>query len=179
MLLLLLVLPARCAQLVDRSGKVPSAAEIIASLSTINLSGSTTTTVGSPDEAAKEAEVPDGAFRALTPKHYTIEEIRQFDGGNPGVPIFILCRGNIFDVSSREDLYGITGPYSYMTGRDSSRILAKMARKGQETDSVAVDDLNETELKTLGQWEDKFKKQYPIVGYLKGATKPVCQIDVW
>jgi len=37
----------------------------------------------------------------------------------------------------------------------------------------------ETELITLGQWEDKFKKQYPIVGYLKGATKPVCQIDVW
>ena len=25
--------------------------------------------------AAKEAEVPDGAFRTLTPKHYTIEEV--------------------------------------------------------------------------------------------------------
>ena len=40
-----------------------------------------------------------------------------------------------------------------MAGRDASRILAKMARKGQETESVALDDLSETELKTLGQWE--------------------------
>ena len=53
----------------------------------------------------------DGAFRPIEPRYYTIEELRQFDGGNPGVPIFLLCRGNIFDVSSREDLYGITGPY--------------------------------------------------------------------
>ena len=94
------------------------------------------------------------AFRPIEPRYYTIEEIRQFDGGNPGVPIFLLCRENIFDVSSREDLYGISGPQLH-AGRDASRILAKMARKGQETESVSLDDLTETEWKTLGQWEDR------------------------
>ena len=37
----------------------------------------------------------------------------------------------------------------------------------------------EGELKTLVQWENKFKQQYPIVGYLSGVSKPLSQIDVW
>ena len=41
-----------------------------------------------PPPASATAE----AFRSLQPRNYTIEEIRQFDGGNPGVPIFLLCR---------------------------------------------------------------------------------------
>ena len=27
--------------------------------------------------------------------------------------------------------------------------------------------------------QDRFRKSYPIVGYLKGPSKPVTQIDVW
>lgn len=166
---------------VDRSGPVPSASELIASLNAMSVSRGVAARSDDPSSggSTEGTEVPPGAYRALEPRNYTIEEIRQFDGGNPGDPIFLLCRGNIFDVSSREDLYGISGPYNYMAGRDASRILAKMARKGQETETVSLDDLSETELKTLQQWEDKFRQQYPIVGYLKGPSKPVSQIDVW
>ena len=166
---------------VDRSGPVPSASELIASLNAMSVSRGVAARSGDPSSGGNTGgtEVPAGAYRALEPRNYMIEEIRQFDGGNPGDPIFLLCRGNIFDVSSREDLYGISGPYNYMAGRDASRILAKMARKGQETETVSLDDLSETELKTLQQWEDKFRQQYPIVGYLKGPSRPVSQIDVW
>ena len=45
--------------------------------------------------------------------------------------------------------------------------------------SVSLDDLTETEWKTLGQWEERFRNSYPIVGYLKGDSKPVSQIDIW
>ncbi len=34
----------------------------------------------------------------------------------------------MYDVSSRADLYGISGPYSWMAGRDASVDLAKMRK---------------------------------------------------
>jgi membrane-associated progesterone receptor component len=73
----------------------------------------------------------------------------------------------VYDVTPKADMYGIGGPYSYMAGKDASRILAKMATKDDSLamDSCAIDDLDDKEQKTLDQWIAMFQK-YEVLGNL-------------
>lgn len=52
----------------------------------------------------------------------------------------------MFNVQSRADLYGPGCGYSVFAGKDASRALATMQLKETKTN---IDDLNETQLKTL------------------------------
>ena len=72
---------------------------------------------------------------------YTAEELCQFDGSNPGVALLVCICGQVYDVSSRADLYGISGPYSWLAGKDASIPLAKM-RKLDASDATSMDQLD-------------------------------------
>jgi hypothetical protein len=47
-------------------------------------------------------------------------------GTNPVSPIYLSVRGRVYDVSSAENFYGPSGGYAQLSGREASRVLAKM-----------------------------------------------------
>jgi hypothetical protein len=52
-------------------------------------------------------------------------------------------------------------------GRDASRALAKMSLNVSEVENPHIDDLTETENKTLDDWIAKLSLKYPTVGKVK------------
>ena len=63
--------------------------------------------------------------------------------------------------------YGPNGGYSFLGGRDASRALAKMSLNVSEVENPHIDDLTETENKTLDDWIAKLSLKYPTVGKVK------------
>jgi hypothetical protein len=47
-------------------------------------------------------------------------------GSDPTSPIYLGCRGLVYDMTSGEEFYGREGPYAQLAGRDASRALATM-----------------------------------------------------
>jgi len=94
-------------------------------------------------------------------KVWTAEELKKYDGSNPTSPIYLACKGVVYDVTAGEGFYGPGGPYGVFSGRDASRALAKMDLK--ET-AAHTNDLSAAEKQTLDEWAAKFSSKYPIVG---------------
>ncbi|KAF8333458.1 cytochrome b5-like heme/steroid binding domain-containing protein [Cantharellus anzutake] len=93
----------------------------------------------------------------------TLDELKQFDGSQPGKPIYLAIKGTVFDVSDKPHIYGPTGSYHIFAGKDGSRGLGKSSLKPED----AVSDwstLEDSEIKVLNQWYDFFSKRYNIVG---------------
>lgn len=85
--------------------------------------------------------------------------------------VYMAIRGNVYDVSAGRRFYGPSGPYNNFAGHDASRGLAKnsfeieMVRSFDEPiDDLA--DLNDSEWKSLANWEAMLKNKYPVVGKL-------------
>lgn len=57
-------------------------------------------------------------------KSFTSESIKEFDGNNLNLPVYIAYEGYVYDVSSgREEFYNLDKQYHYLTGRDSTEDL--------------------------------------------------------
>ncbi|KAI8645608.1 cytochrome b5-like heme/steroid binding domain-containing protein [Parasitella parasitica] len=95
---------------------------------------------------------------------FTVSQLAEFNGSDPLLPIYVAIKGDIFDVSSKRDTYGIVGKgYNVFTGKDSSKALGKSSLN--KDDCVAdYSDLTEKELEVLDQWYTFFKTRYNIVG---------------
>ena len=65
----------------------------------------------------------------------------------------MACDGFVFDTTTGRDFYGPGGPYAALNGRDATRALATMKI-----------NVSEEEMKTLGEWRDKFLGKYPVLG---------------
>ena len=52
---------------------------------------------------------------------FTPEQLAQYDGTNPKLPLLVAVRGDVFDVSSGRLFYGPGGGYSMFAGKDASR----------------------------------------------------------
>lgn len=48
--------------------------------------------------------------------------LAQCDGSNPGLPIYVAIRGQVFDVSINKDSYGPGKGYNVFCGKDSSKV---------------------------------------------------------
>lgn len=99
------------------------------------------------------------------PRDFTVEQLREFDGGN-GKPIYIGLCGEVFDVSKAVDFYGLGSSYHCFAGRNATRAMAKLSFEEEDLCNNSVDDLGPFERSTLEDWYDKFRyyKNYPIVG---------------
>ena len=53
-------------------------------------------------------------------KRYTPQELKKYDGSDPGLPIYIALNGDVYDVTAGKEFYQTGGPYHYLAGRDSS-----------------------------------------------------------
>ena len=83
----------------------------------------------------------------------------------PQKPLYLGCKGLVFDVSRAPELYGPGAPYHCLVGRDASRALATM-RLDAEQGNGDLEGLGSSELATLDNWQRKFEDKYPIVGII-------------
>uniref|UniRef100_A0A2K6UEQ0 Cytochrome b5 heme-binding domain-containing protein n=1 Tax=Saimiri boliviensis boliviensis TaxID=39432 RepID=A0A2K6UEQ0_SAIBB len=80
-------------------------------------------------------------------------------------PIYLAVKGVVFDVTSGKEFYGRGAPYNALTGKDSTRGVAKMSLDPADL----THDTTGLTAKELEALEDIFTKvykaKYPIVGY--------------
>ncbi|OQR92554.1 heme/steroid binding domain-containing protein [Thraustotheca clavata] len=113
-----------------------------------------------PPPPQPKPEVPK-----VQPKYFTLDELRTFNGEN-GQPIYLAIKGQVYDVSEKEDFYGPGGGYHLFAGREAGRALAKMSFEAADLDNTDVTDLNFMEKEVLNDWIVKFRdlNAYPQVG---------------
>ncbi|XP_024124788.1 neudesin [Oryzias melastigma] len=96
---------------------------------------------------------------------FTEEELRQYDGSEEHRPIYMAVKGVVFDVTKGKEFYGKNAPYNALTGKDSSRAVAKMSLNPEDLTSDTT-GLTEEQLQSLQNiFEGTYKAKYPIVGY--------------
>ncbi|XP_055000371.1 neudesin isoform X1 [Sorex araneus] len=80
-------------------------------------------------------------------------------------PILMAVKGVVFDVSSEKQFYGRGAPYNALTGKDSTRGVAKMSLDPADL-TYDTTGLTEEELQSLETvFTEVYKAKYPIVGY--------------
>ncbi|MBT8453439.1 MAG: cytochrome b5 domain-containing protein, partial [Deltaproteobacteria bacterium] len=60
-------------------------------------------------------------------RDYGRSELAAYDGSDPGKPLLIGIRGQVYDVTRGRDFYGPGGPYAMFAGKDCTRALAKVS----------------------------------------------------
>ncbi|KAI9353327.1 cytochrome b5-like heme/steroid binding domain-containing protein [Zopfochytrium polystomum] len=81
---------------------------------------------------------------------FTLEELAQYDGSNPDLPIYIAINGRVFDVSAGPKYYGKGGGYSFFAGKDAARAYITGCFETHLTHDLR--GLSEAEIDSLKQW---------------------------
>ena len=136
-------------------------------------------------ESRKELKaVPIPPKPTFKPREFTLEELAWYDGiknakaargtngrgpGEHPLPeydglIFVGVKGNVYSVS--EEWYGPESPYHVFVGKDSSRHLGKVV-VGDTEANCDWSGMARDHLKSLDEWEAKFKDKYEVVGTVK------------
>ncbi|KAK4776425.1 hypothetical protein SAY86_005113 [Trapa natans] len=102
----------------------------------------------------------------------TEEELKLYDGTDPGKPLLMAIKGQIYDVSQSRMFYGPGGPYALFAGKDASRALAKMSFEEKDL-TGDISGLGPFELDALQDWEYKFTSKYIKVGTIKKSSVQV------
>uniref|UniRef100_A0A8C5YL32 Cytochrome b5 heme-binding domain-containing protein n=1 Tax=Marmota marmota marmota TaxID=9994 RepID=A0A8C5YL32_MARMA len=80
-------------------------------------------------------------------------------------PIYLAVKGVVFDVTSGKEFYGRGAPYNALTGKDSTRGVAKMSLDPADL-THDITGLTAKELESLDDvFTRVYKAKYPIVGY--------------
>lgn len=97
---------------------------------------------------------------------FTPEQLAQYDGTNPKLPLLVAVRGDVFDVSSGRLFYGPGGGYSMFAGKDASRAYVTGCFKTHLTHDTR--GLSENELKALDSWHAFYAnhRDYVRVGHV-------------
>lgn len=103
----------------------------------------------------------------LAPPTFTPAELSQYDGSDSSKPLYLAILGDVFDVSSGKQYYGVDGGYHAFAGRDGSRafITGCFDSAGATAD---VRGLSEQQMDALRRWRDFYAehKTYRYVGKL-------------
>ncbi|XP_006972161.1 neudesin [Peromyscus maniculatus bairdii] len=114
---------------------------------------------------ARSGQTPRPAQRGPPVRLFTEEELARYGGEEEDQPIYLAVKGVVFDVSSGKEFYGRGAPYNALTGKDSTRGVAKMSLDPADLTHDTT-GLTAKELETLDDVFSKvYKAKYPIVGY--------------
>ncbi|KAL0268191.1 UNVERIFIED_CONTAM: hypothetical protein PYX00_010224 [Menopon gallinae] len=106
-------------------------------------------------------------------RDFTVEELKKYDGKQPGGRILVAVNGQVFDVTKGKRFYGPGGPYSIFGGRDASRGLGTFNLTTVKEGYDDLSDLNRMEMDSVREWEIQFKEKYDYVGrLLKPGEEP-------
>ncbi|KAI9652343.1 MAG: hypothetical protein M1831_006890 [Alyxoria varia] len=98
----------------------------------------------------------------------SVEHLEKCTGINEGYPTYVAIKGKVYDVTGNK-AYGPEGGYHVFAGHDASRALAKTSLKPEDV-TPKWEDLDETEKKTLADWDTFFSKRYNVVGRVVGGS---------
>ena len=98
-------------------------------------------------------------------RDYGRSELAAYDGSDPGKPLLIGIRGQVYDVTRGRDFYGPGGPYAMFAGKDCTRALAKVSFEA-ELFNGNTDGLEPDELEKLEEWIEMFEGKYRRIGRL-------------
>lgn len=122
-------------------------------------------TVESVDNHSPFSEQTDGDWENGN-RLFTKEELANYNGEDPSLPIYLAIKGIVFDVSEAKRVYGPGGKYHGFAGKDASRAMAKWSTEEEDLNDD-LDGLTEEELARLDDSYNKlFATKYPKVGYL-------------
>jgi len=99
---------------------------------------------------------------------FTEKELKEYDGTDPSKPIYISCKGNVYDVTTGSHFYGPGASYHLFAGRDSSRALATGCLTDKSHWTHDLRGLDENQLSVIDSWNNFWKNnnQYFYVGKL-------------
>jgi membrane-associated progesterone receptor component len=98
-------------------------------------------------------------------RDYSLSELAAYDGSDPGKPLLIGIRGQVYDVTRGRDFYGPGGPYGMFAGKDCTRALAKVSFDA-ELFTGDIEGLEPEELDKLEEWIEMFEGKYRRIGQL-------------
>lgn len=99
--------------------------------------------------------------RTYVPRGYTAEELKQYNGVD-NESIFIGVKGIIYAVAPQ--WYGVGSPYNAFAGQEASRQLGKVV-VGTDECNADWTTLSAEHLRSLQEWEERFKAKYCPVGW--------------
>jgi len=114
----------------------------------------------------KKNEEPGPPLPEAEERDYSLQELAVYDGSDPGKPLLIAIRGQVYDVTRGRDFYGPGGPYGMFAGKDCTRALAKVSFDA-ELFTSDIDGLKPDELDKLEEWVEMFEGKYRRVGRLR------------
>ena len=112
-------------------------------------------------------EGPRAPLPEAEERDYSLSELGDYDGSDPGKPLLIAIRGHVYDVTRGRDFYGPGGPYGMFVGKDCTRALAKVSFD-EELFTGDTERLELEELEKLDEWIEMFEGKYRRVGRLVG-----------
>ncbi|KAI0662943.1 cytochrome b5 [Cubamyces menziesii] len=103
-------------------------------------------------------------FIPTTQRLFSEGQLAQFDGTDPGKPVYIAIDGDVYDVSSNRATYGPGGSYHMMAGRDAARAYGTGCFKTHLTHDLR--GLSESEMRGVQHWKKFYaeSKKYTKVG---------------
>ena len=118
--------------------------ELIEKSSSLSLHIESSTTeemisLSSPSSEPAQATTATTTTVEKVVRTYTEDTLREYDGQNMDLPIYIAFEGNVYDVTAGKEFYQPGGKYHFLAGTDGTNLL-----------------------KMFGG--DLIKKKYPIIG---------------
>lgn len=109
--------------------------------------------------------------RATHSLSLSVDELSQFDGSDPNLPIYLSLRRRLFDVTDSAKYYSKGQKYDYLAGKEIARGLATGCL---ETSGLTSDlrGLTEDQLDIVEGWGQFYKNKYRLVGYLQQRINP-------
>lgn len=118
---------------------------------------------------ATAAELPQAVPEAELVQGAGLQELRQHTGIR-GARILLSFDREIFDVSSKRDIFGPDGSFSMLAGADVTRCLSEMVLESSNLSDLRWEPDNSEEEKQLGEWKKLLRLRYPMVGGLRVET---------
>jgi len=106
------------------------------------------------------------------PRYFTREELKQYDGSDPELPVYLAIKGTVFDVTPGRRHYGKGGAYSHFAGKDASRSFVT----GCFTDECykadiekGLEGLSDKDMETVNGWYKFYNehKDYKAIGFVR------------
>ncbi|KAJ1968643.1 hypothetical protein IWQ62_001118 [Dispira parvispora] len=88
------------------------------------------------------------------------QELAQYDGSDPSLPIYLAINGRVYDVSASPHYYGPYGAYGVFSGKDAARAWGTNCLQTPSHLTYDVRDLSEDQLAAIKGWQDFYDNHH-------------------